>query len=981
MAYNYPSGGAAFTQSFMGVFGPALQARMKLDAATKQGFIDKWGDEYTKAKQAMAENTAENAEYMRQGEAMVSALPQGALPSGMTAEQAGSYAAMLVQSKKGDIHSATQIFNDELASGVITGRKDIAQGAGAIINKTPVPPVGSLDLESQTLFSTTLASLESSNNSTASNTTDDGRTFGGLFQFGEKRLADYNMAKGTNITVEGIQNGTISEDQQKQIQSWSVSDIDTFIDSQQLKDYEGTTVKGVTITRDSMRAVAHLGGKEGLKKFLTSQGEYNPNDNPQNPSQGTTLLDYASRFSAPAESTSNDVSTATDVGPKSTRLNSIYSLPSLDGTSETENLSLLQRGARNLKQTFSRDNTESLMQDALVAFKDQLASAGELEQYTAIQSGAIDLTPRGFGMTGVQYNQSALDMEDFPLASTITSVAEFEGLEADWVAGKFRKTDKNISAYDRMRSRYNELPDGLPRNVIDLTSEQSIRNAKALYDALSDKQVASLPEGYGNRLRSVFGTLEGGGGINDIYQKLRDRSLATTESDTPEEAQTALDLFVQQDLVFLLEQNNASESKLDSVERITTLLDIKGMVERMDYTPDGSETTRYAKTLSGIDNSIKTIQTAIKLADKDSAGGGGIGGSSSGLGRNSNQTEFVIQERDPEGQPTGKLTHIDAYYSEEVDGKPVWKNRTTMEVISPEIMARVEEMPEDWIKEKQDILTKLPNRGLTGYQKMSDQLGEYVTITAEMTQLIDESARINIANGAPNANLLNSRIVGKVAAGLDTIMQTTAAAISQFNAIRGKAVADPNGLVDLEGSTAMFSALEAQIAEAEKDPISSVATAYHLFEAKKVLLTYKMGVLEGQSGTAMSNKDFDRLMDTLGGKTAKAFKEQISSYASGKYNILKNTFEGVLVDPMIKSWERSTNVPFWSGVFMEQTGIRSPEDWYESLTDNGKVGFDYFIGNDSNVTQAPVTAQAAPKAASESSWVVGDDGVRRKVKR
>jgi hypothetical protein len=112
----------------------------------------------------------------------------------------------------------------------------------------------------------------------------------------------------------------------------------------------------------------------------------------------------------------------------------------------------------------------------------------------------------------------------------------------------------------------------------------------------------------------------------------------------------------------------------------------------------------------------------------------------------------------------------------------------------------------------------------------------------------------------------------------------------------------------------------------------------------------------------MSNKDFDRLMDTLGAKTAKAFKEQITAYASGKYNILKNTYQGVLNDPMVKSWERSTNVPFWSGTFMEQTGIRSPQDWYESLTDNGKIGFDYFIGNGSNVTQAPVTPDSTGKS-------------------
>jgi hypothetical protein len=943
----------------MGTFGPALKARMASDAKTKEGFISKWGDEYTLAKQAMQKNSTENAEYMRLGKEIVGGIDSSLIPSGVSEDQLAAYAGMLTRSKNGDWHSARAVLAEELSQGILTGIADVTRQVTSTIQGTHVPPISTLDAESDDLFTTNLSASESSNNPTASNTTGDGREFGGLFQFGEMRLADYNAANGTNVTVDGLKDGSVSAEQQKAIQKWSVADIDSYIDSENLKNYEGTTINGVTITRNSMRAVAHLGGKEGLKKFLSTQGEYNPTDNPQNPEQGTTLLDYAKKFSVGPEPTSNAVQAAEESGIKKTKLNSTYNLPSLDGTEETESLGFFEKAGRNLKQVFSSNNTESLMQDALVEFKDQLASAGELENYELIQKGQIDLTPRSFGLDGIKYNYDATQFGDFPLASTITSVDEFEGLQADWDAGKFQKTEKNTSAYERMEARYNELPDGLPRNVIELTSEQSIRNAKALFDGLSDEQVKNLPEGYGNRLKAVFGTLEGGGGVDDIYQDLRDRSLAVTESDNPADAQAALDLFVQQDLVFLLEQNNAAESKLDSVERITTLLDIKGMVERMDYTPEGSETTRYTKTLAGIDNSINTIQQAIKLADKDSSG---VGSSSSGLGRSSNQAEFVIQELDANGQPTNTLRHIDAYYDETVDGNPVWKNKKTLEVIPPEIMARVEEMPEDWINEKQDILTKLPNRGLTGYQKMSDQLGEYVAITAEMTQLIDDSARINAANGAPNANLLNSRITGKVAAGLDTVIQTTASAISQFNAIRAKANTDPDGLVDLEGSTAMFSALEAQIAEGEKDPITTVATAYHLFEAKKVLLTYKMGVLEGQSGTAMSNKDFDRLMDTLGAKTAKAFKEQITAYASGKYNILKNTYQGVLNDPMVKSWERSTNVPFWSGTFMEQTGIRSPQDWYESLTDNGKIGFDYFIGNGSNVTQAPVTPDSTGKS-------------------
>ena len=43
--------------------------------------------------------------------------------------------------------------------------------------------------------------------------------------------------------------------------------------------------------RDGLRAVAHLGGKSGMKKFVRSNGEYNPSD-----ALGTSLQDYYDKF-------------------------------------------------------------------------------------------------------------------------------------------------------------------------------------------------------------------------------------------------------------------------------------------------------------------------------------------------------------------------------------------------------------------------------------------------------------------------------------------------------------------------------------------------------------------------------------------------------------------------------------------------------------------------------------------------------------
>ena len=63
-----------------------------------------------------------------------------------------------------------------------------------------------------------------------------------------------------------------------------LADIDEAIDA--LGD------KASGCSRDGLSAVAHLGGKAGMKKFVRSNGEYNPEDE-----HGSSLREYYEKFS------------------------------------------------------------------------------------------------------------------------------------------------------------------------------------------------------------------------------------------------------------------------------------------------------------------------------------------------------------------------------------------------------------------------------------------------------------------------------------------------------------------------------------------------------------------------------------------------------------------------------------------------------------------------------------------------------------
>lgn len=114
--------------------------------------------------------------------------------------------------------------------------------------------------------------------------------FSGKYQWGLPRLQDYNNAVGTKYSMEDfLANPAVQED----AQAWHENDIMDYVLDRGLDYYLGKNVGGVTMTPEALIAMAHLGGKKGMRLFLESGGEYNPQD-----SKETSLLDYANKFSS-----------------------------------------------------------------------------------------------------------------------------------------------------------------------------------------------------------------------------------------------------------------------------------------------------------------------------------------------------------------------------------------------------------------------------------------------------------------------------------------------------------------------------------------------------------------------------------------------------------------------------------------------------------------------------------------------------------
>lgn len=149
--------------------------------------------------------------------------------------------------------------------------------------------LGALGQNTGSALPTSLNTSESGGNWQAQN---DAVGSGGLVghfgraQFGQARLQEAAAAGAIppGTTPQQFMN---SEALQKSAENWHFGDIDNFIARNGLQRAVGASVAGVPVTIEGMRAVAHLGGKEGLKRFLETGGRYNPSDR-----NGTSLLDY-----------------------------------------------------------------------------------------------------------------------------------------------------------------------------------------------------------------------------------------------------------------------------------------------------------------------------------------------------------------------------------------------------------------------------------------------------------------------------------------------------------------------------------------------------------------------------------------------------------------------------------------------------------------------------------------------------------------
>ncbi|NKB39459.1 MAG: hypothetical protein GKR86_00105 [Ilumatobacter sp.] len=130
-----------------------------------------------------------------------------------------------------------------------------------------------------------LISSESSGNPDARIKIKDGREFFGLGQLGKARLAEVGLGK--DFTMADYLTGPDRENIQRMALDRDIANTQNFIANAGLDKAYGTSINDMPFNENAAIAIAHLGGREGLRKYVDTGGQYNPQDE-----LGTSLSDY-----------------------------------------------------------------------------------------------------------------------------------------------------------------------------------------------------------------------------------------------------------------------------------------------------------------------------------------------------------------------------------------------------------------------------------------------------------------------------------------------------------------------------------------------------------------------------------------------------------------------------------------------------------------------------------------------------------------
>lgn len=185
-----------------------------------------------------------------------------------------------------------------------------------------------------------------------------------------------------------------------------------------------------------------------------------------------------------------------------------------------------------------------------------------------------------------------------------------------------------------------------------------------------------------------------------------------------------------------------------------------------------------------------------------------------------------------------------------------------------------------------DEALKVINTRITNYNNSLQDVGSALVLADDLVGLVQQSPEV----------------LTRVAGGVQTIMSAVREVKSASSIVQQLMASNQNGVVtrdefenSLNRSGVLPNGMTAdELSGFDISSVSNLAERKALFDAKVFLLAFRSGALEGQSGQAMSDKDYQRLLKIVyASSNPETFQQQLNDYMRQGISTLERTERGM----------------------------------------------------------------------------------------
>ena len=739
-----------------------------------------------------------------------------------------------------------------------------------------------------------------------------------------------------------------SPDLQKAVMQWQLKSINKFINKNNLDKYIGRTINGVKVTREGLFAVAHLGGNGGLRQFLKSNGKLEESDQ-----LGTSFTKYLAAFGE-GEQVSNKSSLLDmfSTGGMAKKKAIKIAMKNL-GLSESEAINMLEG---------SLLNQASFLGDSKVTIGGKLPDISDvttIEKWNAMNA-QLDQSRLKTQLGETRYDQFK---------------KKFDGLKNSITANNWNKqlndinSIKNLTLEDALiikkaaESNGSSLPAIFTEKLAEL--EQQNTALSKIPEIPKDKDgidawVLKTLQAYGVTDRSQ---------LDEVVQKyltttinsISGRDLSLTVGDSAEEI-LFRDLSLNQEFI-----DGDEETRKKMVLNLTNKIAMAKQADQFSM-----PTSREEALFILLDNTGKYTQSHIAMAERYL-----------NVTQNTDRdtvtlwtkiTDDIIELKYPSLYASGKRAKDYKDFAIPVGANKYITTEDGQEVVkyyvlgserlgSPDAVEITDwygEVPEAALSElakfsqnNNQVLNKY-NTKLEATYKFQATANNLVDIVKDQPDVLLPFAA-SIASGVEGVRLEVNALVGLIedafsGGGLSTrqvIDPNTGEMVSEeyLSLEQVEALArDSNVLGEGETFTDVMKV-------GNLGSISDLASARKRFLAESVLLVFRTGVQEGQTGQGMSNKDFERFATFVKGfRKPEDFEASLKNFMKAQYaslNVDANLINNPAFNPKFEDFKAI-------GHFIPMRGfVTTFDDYLTKINDTQAMEIrDYFTGDESRFSNA-----------------------------